>query len=273
MSANGESSLSEPKIALALSGGGARAMAFHLGCLRALHDLGILDRVRVLSTVSGGSVIGALYAASDDPFPAFEARVRAVLARGLARPAVRTALLTTEGLKAFLCFGLVGTSNLLFLVLSWVLWLAALVLPAGWLEVRQAENWHLPFRRFASRTTILRRTMDDELFKGKRLSDLRGRRPLLIVNAAELRTGSAFYFTPNELTDHGGLVDWRSRMSRSLTLSRPPPRIRCSYRPSTRTSRSTSAMEHGGSSALPLLTAACTTISGSRRSGRIAILP
>jgi NTE family protein len=40
--------------------------------------------------------------------------------------------------------------------------------------------------------------MDDELFKGKRLSELQGRRPLLIVNAAELRTGSAFYFTPNE---------------------------------------------------------------------------
>ena len=112
MSANGETSLSEPKIALALSGGGARAMAFHLGCLRALHDLGILNRVRVLSTVSGGSVIGALYAASDDPFPAFEARVRAVLARGLVKPAVRTALLTTEGLKAFLCFAVVGTANL-----------------------------------------------------------------------------------------------------------------------------------------------------------------
>jgi NTE family protein len=198
MSANDESSPSEPKIALALSGGGARAMAFHLGCLRALHDLGILDRVRVLSTVSGGSVIGALYAASDDPFPAFEKRMRVVLARGLARPAVRTALLTTEGLKAFLCFALVGTANLLFAVLTWVLWLAAFFLPAGWPEVRQAENWHLPFRRFASRTTILRRTMDDELFKGKRLSELQGRRPLLIVNAAELRTGSAFYFTPNE---------------------------------------------------------------------------
>jgi NTE family protein len=196
MSANGENSLSEPKIALALSGGGARAMAFHLGCLRALHDLGILDRVRVLSTVSGGSVIGALYAASDDPFPAFEARVRAVLARGLVRPAIRTAFRTKEGVKAFLCFALVGTANLLFSALTWVLRLAALVLPVEWRPARQAENWHLPFRRFASRTTILRRTMDEELFKGKRLRELQGRRPLL--NAAELRTGSAFYFTPNE---------------------------------------------------------------------------
>ena len=32
----------EPFVGLALSGGGARAMAFHLGCLRALHDRGIL---------------------------------------------------------------------------------------------------------------------------------------------------------------------------------------------------------------------------------------
>ena len=31
----------ERKIGLALSGGGARAMAFHLGCLRALKKLGI----------------------------------------------------------------------------------------------------------------------------------------------------------------------------------------------------------------------------------------
>lgn len=49
-------------IGLALSGGGSRAMAFHLGCLRALDDVGILDQIRVLSTISGGSVIGAYYA-------------------------------------------------------------------------------------------------------------------------------------------------------------------------------------------------------------------
>ena len=35
------------KIGLALSGGGSRAIAFHLGCLRALNQLGLLDRVSV----------------------------------------------------------------------------------------------------------------------------------------------------------------------------------------------------------------------------------
>ncbi len=206
--------MTEPKIGLALSGGGARAMAFHLGCLRALHNLGILDRVQILSTVSGGSVVGALYAANDEPFPAFEERVRAALARGLAGPAIRTAFRTPEGLKALLCWLLIGTANLLFAALTWFLWLCALLLPSGARPRWQTESWHLPFRRFASRTTILRRAIDDELFKGKRLRDLQGRRPLLVINAAELRTGSAFYFTPNQSGS------WRlGRLASQVTLA------------------------------------------------------
>lgn len=60
------------------------------------------------------------------------------------------------------------------------------------------KNWHPPVRRFASRTTILRRAIHDELFSGMRLRNLKDRKPLLIINAAELRTGSAFYFTAKD---------------------------------------------------------------------------
>lgn len=49
------------KLGLALAGGGFRATLFHLGVLRRLAELDLLRRVEVLSTVSGGSVIGALY--------------------------------------------------------------------------------------------------------------------------------------------------------------------------------------------------------------------
>lgn len=190
--------MAEPRIGLALSGGGARAMAFHLGCLRALHDLGILDRVQVLSTVSGGSIIGALFATNDGPFSGFEKRVRSTLARGIAWPTIRAAFLTSEGAKALICWTLVGSANLVFVALTRLLRFGSLFLPAGSRLCRQRENWHLPFRRFASRTTVFRRAVDNELFKGKRLRDLQGRRPLLIINAVALRTGSAFYFTPNE---------------------------------------------------------------------------
>jgi len=49
-------------VGLALSGGGFRAAAFHLGVLKRLEELGVLQQVEVVSTVSGGSITGALYA-------------------------------------------------------------------------------------------------------------------------------------------------------------------------------------------------------------------
>lgn len=49
------------KLGLALSGGGFRAAFFHLGVLAQLADRGLLRRVRVVSTVSGGSIVGALF--------------------------------------------------------------------------------------------------------------------------------------------------------------------------------------------------------------------
>ena len=56
-----DSSASAARIGLALSGGGFRAALFHVGVLARLAELGILRRVEVISSVSGGSIIGALY--------------------------------------------------------------------------------------------------------------------------------------------------------------------------------------------------------------------
>jgi NTE family protein len=50
-----------PKLGLALSGGGFRAAFFHVGLLARMAELGVLRRVEVLSCVSGGSIVGALY--------------------------------------------------------------------------------------------------------------------------------------------------------------------------------------------------------------------
>jgi NTE family protein len=56
-----DSPASAAKIGLALSGGGFRAALFHVGVLARLAELGILRRIEVVSSVSGGSIIGALY--------------------------------------------------------------------------------------------------------------------------------------------------------------------------------------------------------------------
>lgn len=49
------------KLGLSLAGGGFRASLFHLGVLYRMAELDLLRYVEVLSTVSGGSIIGALY--------------------------------------------------------------------------------------------------------------------------------------------------------------------------------------------------------------------
>jgi predicted acylesterase/phospholipase RssA len=60
------------EISLALSGGGYRAAAFHLGTLDVLYRLGLLQSVRVLSTVSGGTLTGLKYALSVTEGTSFE---------------------------------------------------------------------------------------------------------------------------------------------------------------------------------------------------------
>ncbi len=52
----------EPRdgLALCLSGGGYRAMLFHAGALWRLHELGYLERLDRISSVSGGSIAAAL---------------------------------------------------------------------------------------------------------------------------------------------------------------------------------------------------------------------
>lgn len=61
------------RIGLALSGGGYRAAAYHVGTLRALNKLGILDEVDVISSVSGGSITSAYYVQNKEKgYEAFE---------------------------------------------------------------------------------------------------------------------------------------------------------------------------------------------------------
>lgn len=80
--------MARPKLGLALSGGGFRASLFHIGVLARLAELDRLKDVEVISTVSGGSILGAYYylkvkqllegKRSDFPRPKREAYVKIV---------------------------------------------------------------------------------------------------------------------------------------------------------------------------------------------------
>lgn len=76
-------SIAGKKIGVALSGGAYRAAAYHIGTLRALHHLGLLDKVDVLSSVSGGSITAAYYALHKDDYEDFERGFIKGLSRGV----------------------------------------------------------------------------------------------------------------------------------------------------------------------------------------------
>jgi len=83
---------------LALSGGGYRASLFHLGVARRLHEVGALQRITRLSSVSGGSILAGFLAhrmlergARQLAFDDWEAEVSAPF-RKLVRKDIRTGL-------------------------------------------------------------------------------------------------------------------------------------------------------------------------------------
>lgn len=185
----------EPFIALALSGGGARAMAFHLGCLRALHDRRILDKVRVISTVSGGSVIGGAWAYREGTFEAFDADIVSILRRGLQREIVSQVLFSWEGPKLLATLVVSGVPSLA----SWLL-LFVLSRARRWLGMptRLVESAISTISRrlplWGSLTTAFEAALERTLF-GKQTLDQVARPGLItVINACDLRTGTAFRF-------------------------------------------------------------------------------
>ncbi|MBF9052099.1 patatin [Roseobacter sp. HKCCD9010] len=186
------------KIGLALSGGGSRAIAFHLGCLRALQDRGLLERVSVVSSVSGGSVIAALWAYSDDSFEDFEDRVIAILRRGLVKGIVRETLFSKETL---LILGTLVTSGVTMLVANLLLVLSFLLSKVGWRDnpFGTIATWLArTFRRYASRSTAFERHLRGSHFGDMRMNEVSRSGLNVVINASELRTATAFRYGSKE---------------------------------------------------------------------------
>lgn len=98
-------------IAICLSGGGYRAVLFHLGALRRLAELGVLTHpdLRSISAVSGGSVIAGILAHAIASTPDWRARFDALVAEPVRR-LTATNLRTPAILHRFLPSGWFDTS-------------------------------------------------------------------------------------------------------------------------------------------------------------------
>lgn len=160
----------EKKIGLALSGGGYRAAAYHIGALRALHKLGVLDKVDVISSVSGGSIIAAYYALFDGGYEKFEESFRQKIQKGVLTWSLvnLVAILAIVGLVSWFLggWGFFGS-----LVILWFAWYK--VIPVS---------------------CIIAWEYDKLFFHGKKLSDL-PKEPLVTINATDYPTVSQFTFS------------------------------------------------------------------------------
>ncbi len=157
-------------IGLALSGGGSRAIAFHLGCLRALRDRGILENISILSTISGGSVIGGLYAYRPDlSFEEFDKFTQTILEAGFTR-AIISRLIRPKLL--FPCLASNVSGRLINLL----------------------NRSGVPTMRAVSRTDAFEWVLRDTIFTDVNLNSSTRGGIEVVIGACELSTGTAFRF-------------------------------------------------------------------------------
>lgn len=182
------------KISLALSGGGARAIAFHLGCLRALHKKDMLKDVSVISTISGGSVIGAIYAYTDCSFEEFDRIIIGLLRKGLARSILK------EWLKKGLFF--YDFYDLCTKIL----------------KINSRVRKH-------GRLIAFMNVLDREYFFYRTINKLSKKDLNIVINATELSTRSAFRFGSKESGNwrHGKLKNNTIRISKAVVTSAAYP--------------------------------------------------
>ena len=150
-------------IALALSGGGVRALAFHLGVLRLLAERGQLERVRYISTVSGASLlIGLVFSRSGMAWPKSSTYLQ------VTAPTIRH-LITTQDLQTS------AIARLLFRPLNW---------------------------RFAlSRANIFAQAIREDWKIAATLADL-PYSPEWTINGTTAETGKRFRFKLGQLGDY-----------------------------------------------------------------------
>ncbi len=199
------------KIGLALSGGGYRAAAYHVGTLRALHKLGILNKVDVISSVSGGSITTAYYALHKDDYEAFEQGLKVRLQRGV----LWSSFLYVGVLGVFVLAFAVALGYITSLVMGalwpnhpiWAGSVATLVgvcaLALALLAILKNSFTALPTSKFISKL------YDKVFFERKTLSDL-PETPLLCINSTNLATQLPFTFSRGMMGEHAYRINGQS---------------------------------------------------------------
>lgn len=168
------------RIGVALSGGGYRAAAYHLGTLRALHNLGLLSDVDVISSVSGGSIIAADYVLNQSKgYKTFEGEFIQKLQKGVLCHTILYLIFLMCGISALMYFTPSGYriyELIVFGIAFFFMWYS--ILPVSKI-IAYSYN-----KRFYHEATL------DQL----------PATPILSINATDLSTGNLFSFSQNRMS-------------------------------------------------------------------------
>ncbi len=178
-------------IGLALSGGGSRAVAFHLGTLRALEDLGLLDEVDVVSGVSGGSVMTGLLGYTEAPFADIDCKAVRFLRSGLVWPTVKKLAVPTRALPLLWNLVVVTLPTLATDIVTCIIGFATSVFRALSPVTNAISRVSWPLRRRYSRTHVIADSIADAIGTHS-CGDPTRQGKSIVFNACELRTGTAF---------------------------------------------------------------------------------
>ncbi len=181
------------RLGLSLSGGGYRAAAFHLGTLHKLDEMGILPRIDVLSTISGGSITGAAYCLHRGDYASFQARMSQALREcSVIGRALRSGASLRFGLFLLVFLGAAGW----LLFTPWAPWAVVVLAVLVWLLLKYQ------FQLFPVSQEI-EKAYDAFFFQQRPLQDLAGQpgRPLLAIGSSNLQTGRPFTFSRDWMGD------------------------------------------------------------------------
>lgn len=178
------------KLGLSLSGGGYRAAAFHLGTLKKLQEMNLLGKVEVISTISGGSIIGAYYLLHKGDFPAFEATAYKKLQEdNVIKRVVFSS--TSLGLLLMVVFLLGPAFYLLFTPWAWLFPVLLALFIFGLLKY---QFYIFPVSRGVEKA------YDAFFYQNKKLGDLPDA-PELVIGATNIPTSRPFTFSKTYMGD------------------------------------------------------------------------
>jgi len=178
------------KTGLSLSGGGYRATAFHLGTLKKLNSLGILSKISVISTISGGSITGAYYCLNKNNFLHFEDGLYQALHQ---KNIIKGILLSWTFLQLILV-------SAIFLVPAfWILftpyaWLFPLILALFIIVLLKYQFYIFPV------SNRIEKLYNKFFYYNKTLKDLSDN-PILVIGSTNLQTARAFTFSKTWMQD------------------------------------------------------------------------